>query len=226
MAKLQKPPPSEELAQLAAEIRTLPKGTSLSRLYFRGGAHPSNWSSFRAFGPTSARFDHHISRPVPKRRIVMEGAPTQEAREILYLATEFSTTLAEVFQETRVVDLRTKDPWLVVFETGHELQLLDLTGKWPLRTGRASTTLMNGRRDLARLWSQAIHEAYPSIHGLYYESEMTNEPCIALYERAKGLPGLIPAHPSFHRSLSDPTWFAIVQWTAIDIGYRCPREPL
>ena len=90
MAKFPEPPSPADLAKRTApEVKTVDAGTSLSRVYFRGGPHPTTWRQFRAYGPVpSGRFDHH--QPPPRRK----------ERAILYAAIEAPTCLAEVFQET------------------------------------------------------------------------------------------------------------------------------
>lgn len=90
MEELPWAPEAAELRRLLEpEIRTLPAGTELWRLYFRGGPHPRSWKEFRRFGPVaSARFDHHLSEP-----------PAESERGVLYAALSVRTCVAEVFQE-------------------------------------------------------------------------------------------------------------------------------
>ncbi len=174
-------------------------------MYFRAGRHPTTWDDFRSFGPvSSSRFDHH------------DEPPQAQGKAISYLALAGPTCLAEVFQETRLIDRTSRDPWLVAFKTDRDLKLLDLTGTWPTRAG-ASMALNTGRRDRARRWAAAIHKGYPKIEGLLYASSMrANQPCIALNERARNA---LPASPLFHRPLSDPTLLRVLKNTAADIGY-------
>lgn len=54
--------------------------------------------------------------------------------------------IAEVFQETREVDLMTGRPWLSVFALTRPVRLLDLSGSCPTRPG-ASQALTSGQRD-------------------------------------------------------------------------------
>ena len=204
MAKFPEPPPTRELAKIAPDVRTLPAGTGLWRLYFRRGNHPVPWNTFRSYGPVeSSRFDHQIS-------------PGQE-RSILYAADDIGTCLAEVFQQNRLIDRTVREPWLVGFELISELALLDLRGLWPTRAG-ASMAINTGRRDRARRWSRAIYEAYPAIHGLYFPSSMYgNRPSLALYERAVHS---ISRSPFFHRPLADPVLRTFLGRIAGDIEYR------
>ncbi len=204
MAKFPEPPTAKGMAVIAPEVRTLPAGTRLWRIYFRGGRHPTFWDTFRSFGPTRSRFDHHLP---PSRA---------QQRSIIYGALEGPTCLAEVFQQTRVIDRVASDPWLVGFDLTAALDLLDLTGTWPTRAG-ASMAISSGPRPRSQRWSQTIHEAYPHIQGLYYPASMfANQPAIALYERALTA---VPAKPVFHRPLVDPALRGLLGKSARDLGY-------
>lgn len=206
MAKLPNPPLPEDLARrLPAQILQLPAAKELWRIYFQGGSHPTPWSAFRHYGPLlSARFDHHLA------------PPHFQARGMLYAATEIATCVAEVFQETRLIDTRDRLPWLAGFRLKRDLPLLDLSGVWPTRAG-ASMLISAGRRDSTRKWSQVIYEAYPEVAGLYYSSSMhANRPAVALYERAAD--ALDPT-PVFHRELADPSLLDPLRRIAADLGY-------
>lgn len=204
MVKLPSPPTPSELADLPPALRRLSTGSLLWRLYFRGGPFPTDWDRFRTFGPTTSRFDHH------------EPPPRSQARGILYAAAEGPTALAEVFQETRTIDRRRRDPWLVAFRLTGDVPVLDLTGRWPTRAG-ASMALASGPRPRAREWARAIWEAYPGVEGLLYPSSMdSNRPALALFERAARA---IPERPELHRALFDPTLFPSLAAAAADLGY-------
>ena len=95
------------------------------------------WQEFRDYGPTSARFDHHL-----------EPARVQD-RAILYASTQAPTCNVEVFQETRLIDRTRNEPWLVDFEVEREVSLLDLTSSWVTRAG-ASGAIDSGPRPRAR----------------------------------------------------------------------------
>lgn len=198
MPKFPEPPPIRRLQAIGPDILALPEGSPLARVFFRGGDHPVAWNSFRFWGPGAARFDHH--RPGPA------GGPIVGPRGILYAAGPgapgaLAVCVAEVFQETRIVDVRDRAPWFVVFRIGRPLRLLDLRGTWPTRAG-ASQAISSGSKARARRWSQAIHEACPDLDGLIYPSSMGGgADSYALYERAQAA---IPDLPEFHRALEDP----------------------
>lgn len=192
MAKLPNPPPVADLQALGPDLHVLPAGSRIWRIYFQASAHPTTWSQFRAFGPTQSRFDHHLEPPRVQTREILYGALGRKAA---------ITAIAEVYQSTRTVERTTGGPAWVAFDTTQDLKLLDLTGTWPTRAG-ASMAITSGPKRRARLWSRAIYDAYPTVVGLLYGSSMNaNEPCIALYERARPT---MPAVPKFHRLLADP----------------------
>ena len=204
MPKFPEPPAAGELAATSPERKALPAGALIWRVYFRGGDHPTFWDAFRSFGPTTGRFDHHLP-----------PSSVQE-RSIFYGAEHGRTCLAEVFQESRIIDRAARKPWIVGFRIRRDLTLLDLTGTWPTRAG-ASMVLSSGPRPRAQRWSRAIYSEFPEIEGLYYPSSMAaNRPAVALYERA--LPAM-PAAPAFHRPLSDPTLLTLLRNAARDLGY-------
>jgi hypothetical protein len=208
VAKLPAPPSVERLRELGVEAATLPRGTLLWRIYFRGGDHPVSWRTFRAFGPVDARFDHHQPPPHEDER---EGA-----RAILYAARWWPTCVAEVFQRQREVDRRVREPWLVGFRLARGVRLLDLTGRWPTRSG-ASMAIHSGSRNRSREWSRAIHQAFPRVQGLLACSSMgSNRPTVALYERAAAA---MPAKPMFHRALADPGLTPHLRAAAARLGY-------
>jgi len=200
------PPARGQLvARLPPDVKSLPRGTVLWRIYYRGGAHPAAWDQFRHWGPVSnVRFDH-LSSP-----------PRRQARGILYGGLRVYTCFAEVFQETRTIERSRNRPWLAGFRLTRSVSLLDLTGTWPTKAG-ASMAINSGRRDRARAWSLRVYEDYPAIEGLYYPSSMdANRPTLALYERAQNA---LPARPVFNRGLADPALNRAVVKAALLFNY-------
>lgn len=207
MAKLPNPPGRERLRSIGPEIAALPARALLFRIYFRGGQHPGQWNEFRSFGPLAlARFDHHP-----------EPTGVHPELGILYAAPEIKTCVAEVFQETRHVDTRQREPWLVGFSLSNEIPLLNLTEDWPTRAG-ASMNINSGPRPKCRRWSRLVYEAYPQqVAGLLYASSMhANREAVALYERAAGS---MPASPTMHIPLSHPGLLGALDETAGQLGY-------
>ncbi|MDY6957238.1 MAG: RES family NAD+ phosphorylase [Pseudomonadota bacterium] len=206
-ARIPAEPDSERLAELDPELRTLPAGSLLWRVYFRAGAHPTRWRDFRHYGPADARFDHH-----------RDLRPGLQAQAVMYLAESPTTCLAEVFQKTRVIHRESRQPWLVGLRLAAAVDLLDLSGAFPTRAG-ASMGLMSGPRSVGRNWARGFHRAYPAIHGLSYPSSMhANRPALVLNERAEAA-GVIPVIPQFHRALADPALLAVLKNAALDIGF-------
>lgn len=208
MPKFPAPPQPADLVALGirdAEVQLMPAGTTLWRLYFQGGPHPTAWYDFRFYGPTNGRFDHH------------EAPPRVQSRGMLYAAELGPACVAEVFQDTRTIDRSRRAPWLVAFELVRDLELLDLSSNWPTRVG-ASQTINSGPRPRARAWSQSIYAAFPTLDGLCYPSSMyRNTPAVALYE---GTADALPPSPRFHRALSDPALQLPLANIAYEIGYR------
>ena len=207
MPKVHRRPSPELLGSLEPEVRTVPAGALIWRIYFRGGLHPTHWKDFRYVGPIDARFDHHVG-----------NEPARQDRAVLYGADDPITCLAEVFQRTRVMNRWHRQPWLVGFETDKPMRLLDLTGSFPTRAG-ASMGLMTGPRSVCRTWARAFHDSSPEIDGLYYPSSMhANRPAMVLNERARNA-GVMPDQTSFHRSLGDPAILSILRNAAHALGY-------
>lgn len=176
------------------------------RVYFRTGPYPALWNTFRSFGPSGARFDHH--EPPPR---------DQPVRAILYGAGLGPTCLAEVFQDSRVIDRWRRDPYLTVFQLEEDVSLLDLTGAWITRAG-GNLAISSGSRAMAREWSRAIYDAFPDLHGIRYGSSMdANRPAVAFYERARRA---LPGAPLLDRPLRDPGLARFVSRAAERFGYR------
>lgn len=204
MPKFPEPPAAAVLAGVPAEVRVLPAGSALWRLYFRGGSHPNLWDAFRAHGPVRGRFDHQLP------------PAHAQLRKILYAAEHGPTCLAEVFQDTRLIDREAREPWLVAFEMAGDVPLLDMTGSWPTRAG-ASMAIATGPRPRSQRWSRAVYDAYPEVEGIYYLSSMHGSyHALALYERAQKK---MPLRPLFHRPLLDPALLPVLKQVAFELGY-------
>jgi hypothetical protein len=208
VAKLPEPPPVVALRRISPDVVTLSAGTTLWRIYFRGGDYPAVWDQMRHYGPReNARFDHHLDPPEVQDRGILYAAPGEDA---------IATCVAEVFQDTRLVDTRRDEPWLVAFTSIEDVSLLDLTGKWPTRA-RASANINSGPRPRCRRWSRAIYAAYRYLGGLYYSSSMNGmEPAVVLYERASNT---LPRLPVFNRPLSDTLLLTSLERIAAELGY-------
>ncbi len=208
MAKLPEPPPIATLRLVSPDVETLAVGTWLWRIYFRGGSHPATWDQMRHYGPLeNARFDHHLDPSKVQDRGIIYAATRDDA---------IATCVAEVFQDTRLVDTRRNEPWLAAFTLMEDVALLNLTGKWPTRA-RASANINSGQRPRCRRWSRVIYDAYPDLEGLYYASSMNgNEPAVAIYERASNA---LPRSPVLNRPLSDAPLLIPLKRITAELGY-------
>jgi hypothetical protein len=190
----------------ASDVRTLAPGSLCWRVYRAGGEHPATWSDFRHHGPAATgRFDHQ------------EPPPHEDPeRAILYVAVDALAAIAESFQETRTIDRRRADPWLVGFELAEELRVLDLTRLWPTRAG-ASQAIATGRRPTAQAWSRLIYRSYPELAGVVYRSSMAGGSLnLALYERAADA---LPPTPAVHLPLAHPGLALPLARAASKLGY-------
>jgi hypothetical protein len=200
------PPSVADLRKVPAEVHVLPAGAVVWRVYFRAGSYPSSWNALRSYGPTGARFDHHDEPPA-----------VHPVKAILYGADSGPTCLAEVFQDTRVIDRGRDQPALAAFQLMRDVPLLDVTGAWPTRAG-ASMAIATGSRKRAREWSRAIYDTYPRLAGIRYGSSMNaNRPAFALYERASAA---LPGAALLDLPLSHPGLAVLLARAARRFGYR------
>jgi hypothetical protein len=208
VSKFPEPPGVAALRDISAETLVLPPDTKLTRIYFATGPHPSHWNQFRSFGPTAARWDHHL----PNAR----SAGFEQKRAVYYCAPEVDTCAAEVFQSTRRIDRTRNAPGLVVFALREAVTLLNLRGTFATKIG-ASTAIHSGPRSRARAWARELYDAYPDTQGLYYGSSMNGHaPAMALNERAQRA---MPEQPQFHRALNDDMLVEVLQQIALRLSY-------
>jgi hypothetical protein len=165
--------PHEDIAVLSASTR-------LVRVFVAAGRHQQRWNTFRHTGPLPhARFDPHP--PSPNGKVL--ATPTHG---VLYFGLSVRTSIAEVFQDSSIVDRTTRRPHLAVFSPTRPLRLLDLTGLWPTRAG-ASQEISSGHKDITQAWARAIREAFPELDGLWYRSSMdSGDPAVCLWHPPSG----------------------------------------
>jgi hypothetical protein len=186
----------------------LAMGTVLWRIYFSDGPFRTNWGDFRFFGPTQARFDHHLE------------PPRRQARGILYCADDPTACLAEVFQKTRTINRFRDAPLLAGFAIARRFDLLDLRGAWPTRAG-ASQAIATGARGVSRRWARVIYDAYPVDGVAYTPSMLGGRVAIALFERVAGIRRrALPARLLLNRPLADPYLLGPLAVAARRVGYR------
>jgi hypothetical protein len=208
VVKLPEPPGVAALRDVAPQILILPADAKLARIYFATGPHPSRWNQFRSFGPTAARWDHHLPNA--------HSVAVEQSRAIFYCAPDVDTCAAEVFQATRRIDRTRNAPGLVVFALREAVTLLDLRGTFATKMG-ASTAIHSGPRSRARAWARELYDAYRDTQGLYYGSSMNGHaPAVALNERAQRA---MPEQPQFHRALNDDMLVETLQQIALRLSY-------
>ena len=209
MAKLPNEPDLAKLLEIEPSIKTLDPGHVFHRIYKRGSDYPTNWNTFRYFGPLS-RFDHQL--------VDEQQRPVLQERGILYAAGDIPTAFAETFQHNRRHVNRYRDqPWLASFGFDTTLHLLDLTDTYVVRAG-ASMKLISGPFTYSQNWARGFYESYPSIDGIFYNSSLTNRPTIALFERADN-ENLFSSATVLHRALSDLLMFNAISSVVNEIGY-------
>jgi hypothetical protein len=179
---------------------------TLWRVHRTEGEHVLPWNTLRTYGPLpSMRWDPH---PGP--------LPISGTEGVLYAAADIATSLAEVYQTTRVIDAHVGAPALTAWQPQRRLRLLDLSGTWLLRN-TASAALLAAPRSTCRRWARAIHMAWPHLDGLYVPSTLTGRPNIVLWNAAADS---MPTMPSFSRPLTQPLVWSIAQAAATEIGYH------
>jgi hypothetical protein len=209
--KFPDPPGIDAVRGIEPAIKSLARGTSLARVYFTAGEHPTRWNEFRRYGPLlNARFDHHFRDAA--------GEAFAQNRSILYCAAAADTCFAEVFQETRRINRTRRAPWLAIFTLRRDVDLLDLTGAFSTRVG-ASMAINTGIRARAREWAKTFYAAYDALQGICYPSSMNgNEPVVALTDRAESA-ACLPEHPDLNRALADDVLLDVLKHSADRLGY-------
>jgi hypothetical protein len=190
----------------AADVAECTEGQRLWRIYFRGGPHPTSWQEFRHYGPTGSRFDPQ------------EPPPSTQSRGVMYTATgsdALRTVIAELFQQTRLIDRARDQPWVVAFGLSADLSLLRTDRLWPVQAG-GNLAINSGSRERARAWSRVVYDSYPTLSGIWYPSSLTNQPCAALYERAGFA---IPRAPVFNEALNSARLLPGLTKIAANLGF-------
>lgn len=139
----------------------LPTGTPLSRLFPAAGPHPTRWNTFRSWGPTNSRFDHHPD-PVGEHSAfgVMYLGRTGIIRHgNAYPA--FACALGEYYQYQRTVDPDGTLDHHAVFALARPVRLLDVGDTDWVTVAGGNAAISSGERTQARTWAKAIHLTTP-----------------------------------------------------------------
>lgn len=197
--------PTQPLVVSGADVHQWPNDRPLVRIHRAGGDHPSAWSGLREYGPVlGCRWEPH---PLPRGLHPGVG--------VAYAAADLTTAIAEAYQQRRRVDRLTGEPHLVAWRPARPLQLLDISGDWPLRAG-ASASLAQGNKGTCRNWARAIAQQNPRLDGLYTLSTMTGDPMAVLWSPSIDT---FPTYPDLSGSLRHPTVAAAVRLAAEEIGF-------
>jgi hypothetical protein len=179
---------------------------TLWRIHRTQGQHVLPWNALRTYGPLpSMRWDPHAG-----------PLPASQTDGVLYAAADIATSLAEVYQTTRLIDTHAGAPTLTAWNPQRPLQLLDLSGTWLLRNN-ASASLLAAPRSTCRRWARTIYTTWPELDGLYTPSTLTGRPNLVLWTTAADS---IPQTPSFSRPLAHPLVWSIAQAASAEIGYH------
>lgn len=200
MARLPPPPAHDVLVRglrRTEDIVAVHPATRLVRIFNAHGGHQRTWNTFRYAGPLAhGRFD-------PQRTDSDTGVNSANGDNgVLYLGLSVRTSVAEVFQQTSVVDRRTRGPHLAILRPSRTLRLLDLCGLWPTRMG-ASQEISSGAKKVTQAWARAIRTAFPELDGIWYRSSMdSGAPAVCLWDPPAG--DALPASPDLLLPLDHP----------------------
>lgn len=206
------PPPSvAELRSVgvrAKETLTWKTRTSVWRVHATNGTHVLPWDAHRTWGPV-LRFDQH---PLPVGDHPKHG--------IWYGAGDPRGALAEVFQETRVIDRHADAKYLTGLRFTRALRLLDVggvgEGVWITRAG-GNHALDSAPHSRSQEWARAIYAAFDDVDGIAYRGRFAGGVCVALFERTADA---FPANPIVSLPLSHPGLEGRIATAALDLGYR------
>ncbi len=185
------PPARGALRELGPDVATIAEGTVLWRVHATATAHALPWNRLRRFGPlATGRWDPH---PEPAADHPREG--------VGYFAFDVTTCLAEVFQESRFIDVVAGAPYATAFALARDVRVLDLTGRWLLRAG-ARQSVATGPRHRTRRWARAIRAAWPDLDGLVAPSAVDGgRDCLVLWHPGRTA---LPSVPLSSEPLASP----------------------
>ncbi len=121
------------------------------------------------------------------------ASPTRSFR-VLYLGRNLTTAVAETLVRDRFVGRRRRlfslddiqECGVTQVSASLPLAILDLTGSGLLQLGVATDAVRGKAHGHGRRFSEGLHAQAPDIDGVLYPSRLTNQACIAVYERAVG----------------------------------------
>lgn len=212
-------PPARLPTLESGDVRAVPSGTRVCRIYTRIGAHPTRPDQLRAYGPVpTARFDHHAPPPRLQQDVAagyygvvsLDGAVLDATRPVgldpeagVAIDSPVVTAVAETFQVNRTVVLSDRQA-LAIGTLLQPYQVLDLGSAWATRAG-AGNHLSTGPHPVTRRWAQAIRAGYPQLDGVYWHSSV-HPPgrVLMLNERAADRQGIVPMRLVYDEPLDGP----------------------
>jgi hypothetical protein len=119
------------------------------------------------------------------------ASPSQTFR-LLYIARTLVTAIAETVVRDRFVGRAARrvteeeiEGWGVVAVTATEpLSLLDLRTTGAVMLGIPTNAVRGKAHGTGRRFSEALYRGFPKLDGILYPSRLTNDPCVAVYDRA------------------------------------------
>jgi len=198
-------------------VRILQPGTLVGRIHFTSGRYPSSWNTFRAFGPTSNRFDHHtLPRRVHPVRAILYAAPRVH-NAAGSVVSPLGTCLVEVFRDTGVVDVKTGSPYFALFRITREVRLVDLVDSNWVTVAGGNAAISSGPHRPAQEWARTIYRHYGEAQGgLFYGcSNMPPGRSIALFETSRNA---LPGQPELDLPLAHPGLWPEVEYACSRLG--------
>jgi hypothetical protein len=117
--------------------------------------------------------------------------PTKSFK-VLYLARNLVTCVAETIVRDRFVGKARRrltreeiEAWgIVEIAANPPLSLLDLRATGPVQLGIPTNAVRGKAHRSGRLFSETLYARCPWVDGILYPSRLTNDVCIAVYDRA------------------------------------------
>jgi RES domain-containing protein len=179
------------------------------RIYRSAGPHALLWDQARESAEPHARFDPHGNGPAG----------------VWYAGCDWATSLAECFQETRVVAQSAARLRLCIVRL-RSTSLLDLGSAWSTRA-KCGSLLAAVEHEKAQPWAAALRRSFPHLRGLMWPSSV-HPPgrAVVLWTAPGERPPLAP-RPQFDRAIDDPAILQIVAACTERIGveYALPPPP-
>ena len=226
-------PPTRLPALESGDVRAVPVGTRVCRIYTRIGAHPTRPDQLRAYGPVpTARFDHHVPPPRLQQDVAvgyygvvsLDGVGLDATRPVnldptagVAIASPVVTAVAETFQVNRTVVVSDRQA-MAIGTLSQPCEVLDLGSGWARRVGAGNH--LSGPRPVTRRWARAIWAGYPQLAGVYWHSSV-HPPgrVLMLNERSADVEGIVPMRLVYDEPLDGPFTRLLLAEVRTTIGY-------